>query len=50
MRRTALLLRSTALKMLLTSGAALALPSETPDNTPIVNGPVRAIDQVGANV
>ena len=33
--------------VLLASGAALALPSETPDNTLMVNGRVRAIEQVG---
>ena len=32
------------------SGVALALPSETPDDTPMVNGTVRAVDQVGGNV
>lgn len=32
------------------SGVALALPSETPDDTPMVNGTVRAVDQVGRNV
>src|SRR5919112_3106188 len=33
--------------VLLASGVALALPSETPDNTLMVNGRVRAIEQVG---
>ena len=32
------------------SGAALALPSQKPDNTPMVDGRVRAIKQVGTNV
>jgi Ca2+-binding RTX toxin-like protein len=36
--------------MLLAGGAALALPSETPDQTLMVNGPVRTIEQVGNNV
>ena len=39
-----------ALAMLLASGVALALPSETPDQAPMVNGTVRAIEQVGTNV
>src|SRR5215211_6939558 len=50
MRRTLLLLFSTAAALLLASGAVLALPSEKPDNTPMVNGRVRAIEQVGTNV
>ncbi len=50
MRRIVLLLTSMALAMLLASGVALALPSETPDQTPMVNGTVRAIEQVGTNV
>ncbi|MDP8901673.1 MAG: hypothetical protein M3N33_11145, partial [Actinomycetota bacterium] len=32
------------------SGVALALPSETPDDTPMVDGRVRAIEQVGTNI
>jgi len=36
--------------MLLACGVALALPSETPDKTPMVNGTVRAIEQVGTNI
>ena len=36
--------------MLAIPAAALALPSETPDNTPMVDGRVRAIEQVGNNV
>jgi hypothetical protein len=39
--------------MLALPGSALALPSlpsETPDNTPMVDGRVRAIEQVGTNV
>jgi hypothetical protein len=47
MRRTALLMASAALAVFLVSGVALALPSETPDQTLMVNGPVRAIEQVG---
>ena len=50
MRRTVLLLASVALAVVLASGAALALPSETPDDTPMLNGPVRAFAQVGDNV
>ena len=36
--------------MLTLSGTALALPSETPDDTPMVDGRVRAIEQVGSNI
>ena len=36
--------------MLLASGAALALPSETPDDTPMLNGPARTFAQVGDNL
>src|ERR687889_566918 len=50
MRRTLLLLLSTAVALLLASGAVVALPSETPDNTPMVDGRVRAIEQVGTNI
>jgi len=50
MRRTLLLLFSTAVGVLLASGAVLALPSQKPDNTPMVDGRVRAIKQVGTNV
>jgi hypothetical protein len=50
MRRTVLLLASMALAMLLACGVALALPSETPDQTPMVNGTVRAIEQVDTNI
>ena len=51
MRRIVLLLASMALAMLLACGVALAaLPSETPDKTPMVNGTVRAIEQVGTNI
>jgi hypothetical protein len=49
MRRTALLLASMALAVLSASGIALALPSETPNDTPMLNGPVRSIAQVGPN-
>jgi hypothetical protein len=53
MRRTALLLASAAsaaaLAILLASGVALALPSEAPDYTPMLNGPVRTIAEVGPN-
>src|ERR671917_2665957 len=47
MRQAILLAASMTLGVLLASGAALALPSETPDNTLMVNGRVRAIEQVG---
>ncbi|HYQ85453.1 MAG TPA: hypothetical protein VEP28_15860, partial [Rubrobacter sp.] len=50
MRRTILLLFSTAVAVLLASGAVLALPSETPDATPMIDGRVRAIEQVGTNI
>src|SRR5919206_4237755 len=51
MSRTVLLLASMAIAMLLASGVALALPSKPdPDQTPMVNGTVRAIEQVGTNV
>jgi hypothetical protein len=50
MRRIVLLLASMALAMLLACGVALALPSETPDQTPMVNGTVRAIEQAGTNI
>jgi hypothetical protein len=50
MRRIVLLLASLALAMLLACGVALALRSETPDQTPMVNGTVRAIEQVGTNI
>src|SRR5919107_1139305 len=45
-----MLLASMGLAVLLASGVALALPSETPDQTLMVNGPVRTIEQVGNNV
>jgi hypothetical protein len=50
MRRIILLLSSTAVVLLLASGAILALPSERPDKTPMVDGRVRAIEQVGTNI
>jgi len=50
MRRTVLLLATVVLAMLLASGVALALPSETPDDTLMVNGPVRTFAQVGNNL
>jgi hypothetical protein len=50
MRRTLLLLLSAAVALLLASGAVLALPSEKPDNTPMIDGRVRAIEQVGTNI
>jgi hypothetical protein len=39
-----------ALAMLLACGVALALPSETLDQTPMVNETVRAIEHVGTNI
>jgi hypothetical protein len=50
MKSIVLLLASMALAMLLACGVALALPSETSDQAPMVNGTVRAIEQVGTNV
>jgi hypothetical protein len=50
MSRTVLLLLWTAVVLLLASGAALALPSEKPNKTPMVNGRVRAIEKVGTNI
>jgi hypothetical protein len=48
--RSIVLLFSTVVAVLLASGAVLALPSERPDETPMVDGRVRAIEQVGNNV
>ena len=39
----------TAIMLALPEGA-LALPSEVPDDTPMVDGRVRAIEQVGTNI
>ena len=50
MRRTVLLLFSAAVALLLASGTVLALPSERPDDTPMIDGRVRAIEQVGTNI
>src|SRR5215213_8563379 len=50
MRRIVLLLASMTLGVLLACGVALALPSGTPDKTPMINGTVRAIEQVGTNI
>src|SRR5918993_6129925 len=50
LRRTVVLLLSTAVALVFASGAVLALPSEKPDKTPMVNGTVRAIEQVGTNI
>ena len=50
MRRTLLLLLSAAVALLLANGAVLALPSEKPDDTPMIDGRVRAIEQVGNNI
>ena len=45
-----LLSASVVVGIFLASGVALALPSETPDQTPMVDGPVQAITEVGTNV
>ena len=50
MKRVVLLLVATALGVFAFTSAVLALPAESPDNTPMVNGPVRAIDQVGGGI
>ena len=50
MRRSLLLVSTMALALIVASGVVLALPSETPDQTPMVNGTVRAIEQVGTNI
>jgi len=50
MRRTLLLLFSGMVALLLASGAVVALPSEKPDDTPMIDGRVRAIEQVGTNI
>jgi hypothetical protein len=50
MRRIVLLLATTVTAVLLANGVALALPSDMPDNTPMVDGRVRAIEQVGDHV
>jgi hypothetical protein len=44
------LLATMAITVMVACGVALALPSETPDQTPMVNGTVRAIEQVGTNI
>jgi hypothetical protein len=51
MNRAVLLVASVALGVFLASGVAMAaLPSETPDPTHMVNGPVRAFAKVGGNL
>ena len=50
LRREFLLIVSVVLGLLLASGIALALPSEVPDDTPMVNGNVRAFAEVGGNL
>src|SRR5215216_8058241 len=50
MKRTVVLLLSTAVALLFAGGTVLALPSEKADDTPMVNGTVRTIEQVGTNV
>ncbi len=50
MSRTLLLLLSMAVALLLAGGAVVALPSEKPDDTPMIDGRVRAIEQVGTNI
>ncbi len=49
-RRLVVLLVSVALALVLGGGVALALPAEIPDDTPMVDGRVRAIEQVGTNI
>jgi hypothetical protein len=49
MRRIFVLLFSAAVALLLASGAVVALPSEKPDQSPMIDGRVRAIEQVGTN-
>src|SRR3712207_3958998 len=46
MRKSVLLLVSMAAAVLLASGVAFALPSELPDDTPMLDGPVRTFAQV----
>jgi RTX calcium-binding nonapeptide repeat (4 copies) len=50
MRRIFVLLFSAVVALLLASGAVLALPSEKPDDTPMIDGRVKAIEQVGTNI
>lgn len=50
MKRIILLLATMLAAALAASEVALSLPSETPDDTPMVDGTVRTIDQVGGNV
>jgi Ca2+-binding RTX toxin-like protein len=50
MRRIFVLLVSMAVALLLASGAVVALPSQKPDDTPMIDGRVRAIEQVGSNI
>ncbi len=44
MRRTLLLLLSAVATLLLASGAVVALPSQKPDDTPMIDSRVRAIE------
>jgi hypothetical protein len=50
MGKSVLLFAAMAIAMLLASGVAFALPSEIPDETPMLNGPVRTFAQVGNNL
>jgi hypothetical protein len=50
MRRTVLSLLSAVVALLFAGGAVLALPSERADMTPMVNGRVKVIEQVGTNI
>ena len=50
MRRTLLLLLSAAVALLFAGGTVLALPSEKPDDISMIEGRVRAIEQVGTNI
>jgi hypothetical protein len=49
-RRTVLSLLSTVVALLFAAGTVLALPAEKADKTQMVNGTVRAIEQVGTNI
>jgi Ca2+-binding RTX toxin-like protein len=49
-RRIILLLATMVTAVLLANGVALALPTDMPDNTLMVDGRVRAIEQVGTNL
>jgi Ca2+-binding RTX toxin-like protein len=50
MKRALVVATATLVAVVALSAAALAAPSEIPDKTPMVNGPVRSIAQVGKYV